>query len=180
MSDHPFIYGIDFCFDPANPGTKDSEGHYTLGYGFIKRASESDPWTKVSGWDEPVQKNNAFGFQFWDLSESITQIDFVTISFRPAPGPIVPAANSSPFSDSDEKFLLDGMSLASNAQQGQSCGCGDGGTGTKAGYYFLVPSPRNPFVIKNSGSFEMTIEMTVTYNGTVMDFKCDPEMQVDT
>ena len=175
MSSHPFIYGIDFCFNATTPGSQDPEGHYTLGYGFISRQNANGAWSKVEGYSEPVTKNNAFGFQFFDLSGTINKIDFLTISFRPAPDSSAPAPHTSPFSDSDEKGLLEGKSLSSSGPMA-SCGCGSGGS-TPSGNYFSA----GQYVIKNTGDYEMTIEMTVTRSdGTVLDFKCDPEMQVKT
>jgi len=169
-----FLYGIDFCLNASNPGTKDPEGHYTLGYGFIQRSSVNGAWTKVTGFSENVAKNQAFGFQFYDLSQTVTQIQFVTIDFRP--GADAPPGNdlSSPFSSSDEGKLRDGQGLQSS-QSMASRGCGDG-TSTPSGSYFAV----GPYTVKNAGHYEMTVELRLTNaNGQVMLFKCDPEMIVD-
>jgi len=169
-----FLYGIEFCLNVTNPGAMDSEGHYTLGYGFIQRPTANGTWTKVTGFSENVGKNQDFGFQVYDLSQTVTRIDFVTIDFRP--GADAPPGNnlSSPFSSSDESKLRDGQSLQSTVTE-SSCGCGDGST-QPTGNCFAV----GPYTIKNSGHYEMTVELKLTNaSGQAMLFKCDPEMIVD-
>ena len=51
MSTHPFIHGIDFCFNAAEPGTQAPDGHYDLGFGFIQRGSEKETWQKENEGD---------------------------------------------------------------------------------------------------------------------------------
>lgn len=166
-----FVYGIDFCFNPTNPGVADAEGHYPMSFGFIQRTNEQSPWTKVPGFTEPVRKNEKFGFQFYDLSQSLAQIDFATISFRPDPDGAGsgPAADPSPFADSDFKKLDEGQTLAVQTRNEASCGCAANGNSFSFGQYAL----------KNSGDYEMTIEIQVTSSGgQKLQFKCDPKVQV--
>jgi hypothetical protein len=168
-----FLYGIDFCFNPASPGVADAEGHYPLGFGFIERADEQSPWTKVAGFSEPVRKNETFGFQFYDLSLTLTQIDFATVAFRPDPddeggGSGGGASNPSPFADNDFETLDKGRTVPLEMQNEASCGCAANGNGFNLGR----------FVVKNSGDYEMTIEIQVTYGGRKLQFKCDPRVQV--
>ena len=105
MSSHPFIYGIDFCFNAAEPGTQAPDGHYDLGCGFIQRGAENETWQKVAGFSEDMAQNNRFGFTFFDMSRTVTSIDFVTISMCPGGDSPRPAGKTSPFSDSDEETL---------------------------------------------------------------------------
>lgn len=167
-----FLYGIDFCFNPASPGTPDGEGHYPLTYGFIQRPDEQSPWTKVPGFSEPVSKNDVFGFQFYDLSQTLSQIDFATVAFRPDPdaggGSGGAASNPSPFADNDFETLDKGKTVNLTLRNEESCGCAASGNGFYLGQ----------FVIKNSGDYEMTIEIQVTSGGRKLQFKCDPRVQV--
>jgi hypothetical protein len=167
-----FLYGIDFCFNPVSPGTADGEGHYPLAYGFIQRRDEQSPWTKVPGFSEPVSKNDLFGFQFYDLSLTLSQIDFATVAFRPDPDAGVgsggAASNPSPFSDNDFETLDKGKTVALTMRNETSCGCAANGNGFYLGR----------FSIKNSGDYEMTIEIQVTSGGQKLQFKCDPRVQV--
>jgi hypothetical protein len=50
----------------------------------------------------------------------------------------------------------------------QSCGCGASGNGFNLGQ----------FVIKNSGDYEVTIEIQVTSGGRKLQAECDPRVQV--
>lgn len=173
MSSHPVIYGIDFCFNAADPGSEDPDGHYNLGFGFIKRASEQSTWEKVAGYTEDMVKNNSFVFSFYDISRTVTAIDFVTISMRPGGDSTGPASKTSPFGDSDEEKLLKGQTLASSGAE-NSRGCGDG-TSTPSGNMFDAGT----YVLKNEGDYEMTIELRISdSNGNQIEFKCDPKMRV--
>jgi hypothetical protein len=170
-----FLYGIDFCFTPTNPGNPDGEGHYPLGFGFIQRADEQSPWTKVAGFSEPVKKNEVFGFQFYDLSQTLGQIDFATIAFRPDPddeggGSGGAASNPSPFSDADFRTLDEGKTVPLVQRGEASCGCAASGNG----FYF------GTFTLKNTGDYEMTVEIEVTRvsDAQKLKFKCDPRVQV--
>lgn len=175
MSDHPFVYGIDFCFNVTSPGTPDPEGHYPLGFGFISRANENGPWTKVAGFTEAVRKNMDFGFQLFEMSQSIAAIDYVTIDFRPASDATGPVTTTSPFNSSDENKLRDGQTLRSPGPM-QTRGCGDGSS-TPNGNYFSA----GQYTLKNLGGYELTVELRVTTaSGQSMLFKCDPKMQVGT
>lgn len=171
-----FLYGIDFCFDPTNTtrfGPADPEGHYPLNFGFIQRATEQSPWTKVTGFSEAVVKNDKFGFQFYDLSKKLGQIDYATISFRPDPdseggGSGGAASNPSPFADNDFEALDKGRTVPLEMANEPSCGCAANGNG----FYFGV------YVIKNLGDYEMTVEIQVTYGAGSLQFKCDPKVRV--
>lgn len=39
----------------------------------------------MAGFSEAVVANDKFGFEFQDLSKSLGQVDYATISFRPDP-----------------------------------------------------------------------------------------------
>lgn len=173
MASHPFIYGIDFCFNAAEPGTQAPDGHYELGSGFIRRGAENETWRKVAGSTEDVIKNNTFGLTFFDMARIVTSIDFVTISMRPGGDSSGPAGKTSPFSDSDEEKLLKGQTLATSGAEG-SRGCGDGTT-TPTGNMFSA----GEYVLKNEGEYEMTIELRITdAHGDQIEFKCDSQMRV--
>ena len=169
------LAGIDFCFDPRNPGTPDAEGHYPLGFGLIERSSETAGWTKVAGFTENVTKNTDFTFNFYDLSGQLQQIDFATIAWRPDSGDTNPSPDDSPFSPPDFDTLVRGKSMTTDGN-GQSCGCGAGGGVNASGNAFVYGS----YTLKNSGAFEVTIEMRITWNGQVQEYKCDPKIIVGT
>jgi len=161
------LSGMDLCFDPANKGNPDGLGEYVMGFGLISRQAESDPWTKVNGFSENVTKNTDFLLTFYDLSGQVSQIQAV-ISWRPS----TPGSDDSPFSDSDFKEMDRGKTLSS-AGSAASCGCGTNG-GTTNGNQFTF----GHYTFKNSGSFEVTIEATMTYGATTLTFKCDPKIIV--
>jgi hypothetical protein len=173
MSSHPFIYGIDFCFNAAEPGTQAPDGHYDLGCGFIQRGAENKTWQKVAGFSEDMAQNNKFGFTFFDMSRTVTSIDFVTISMGPGGDSPPPAGKTSPFSDSDEETLLKGQTLATTGAEA-SRGCGDGAT-TPTGNMF----PAGEYVLKNEGDYKMTIQLRITdTHGDQIEFKCALKMRV--
>ena len=166
------LSGLDLCFDPTNLGPQDPEGHYTLGFGLIQRATTSVGWSKVNGFDENVTKNTDFVINLWDLSRTVQQIAFVTIAWRPDSADTSPSPNDSPFNQNDFDTMLQGKVLAASAQ-GQSCGCGSGGANATA-----TPFLFGTYTFKNSGPFEVTIEMRITVNGQSLEFKCDPKIIV--
>jgi hypothetical protein len=168
------LSGIDLCCDPRNPGTPDAEGHYPLGFGLIQRSIESADWAKVNGFSESVAKNTDFVITFYDLSGQLGQIDFATIAWRPDSDDTSPSPDDSPFNSSDFDTMLKGKALT-NGGNAASCGCGVGG-GTANGNAFAFGT----YTFKNSGEFEVTIEMRVTYNGQTLEYKCDPKIIVGT
>jgi hypothetical protein len=173
MSSHPFTYGIDFCFNAAEPGTQAHDGHYDLGFGFIQRGTEQETWQKVQGFTEDMVKDKTFGYSFFDMSQTISTIDFVTISLRPGGDSPGPADKTSPFSESDKETLLKGQTLTTTGAE-PSRGCGDGNT-TPNGNMFSA----GEYVLKNVGDYKMTIELRITNSvGNQIEFKCEPNMRV--
>ena len=168
------LAGIDFCFNPNSPGTPDAEGHYPLGFGLIERASTTSSWTKVNGYSENVTKGTDFAISFYDLSGTVTQIDMAVIAWRPDDDETTSSPDDSPFSSSDFDEMIRGKSVATNGN-GQSCGCGVGGV-MPSGNAFAFGT----YNLKNTGAYEVTIEMRITVNGTLMEFKCDPKIIVGT
>ncbi len=166
------LSGMDLCFDPGNLGPQDPEGHYTLGFGLIQRPNTSSTWTKVNGFSESVGKNTDFVINLFDLSGTVSQIDFVTIAWRPDSSDTSPSPNDSPFNSSDFDEMLKGKVL-STVGAVQSCGCGVGGS-TPTGNAFAFGT----YTFKNSGPFEVTIEMRITVNGQTLELKCDPKIIV--
>lgn len=160
------LSGMDLCFDPAHKGNPDGMGEYPMGFGLISRASENDPWTKVSGFSENVTKNTDFILTFYDLTGQVSQIEAV-ISWRPSTGSPVPASSESPFSDSDFKEMQEGKTLNSSGSMASS-GCAATGNEFSFGRY----------TFKNTGAFEVTIEVGLSYGGASMTFKCDPKIIV--
>ena len=166
------LSGMDLCFNPNNLGTSDGEGHYTLGYGLIQRANTSSTWSKVNGFSESVTKNTDFVINLFDLSGTVTRIDFVNISWRPSADSPGKSNVDSPFNQSDFDDMQDGKTL-STVGSVASCGCGVGGS-TPAGNAFEYGT----YTFKNTGPFEVTIEMRITVNGQSLEFKCDPKIIV--
>ncbi len=173
MSTHPFINGIDFCFNGAEPGTQAPDGHYDLGFGFIRRGSENETWQKVSGSRGEAARNSAFGFTFFDMSRTVTSIDFVTISVGPAGGSPATGASPSPFSSSDQEKLRKGQTLATLGAEA-SRGCGDG-TSTPLGHMFAA----GEYALENEGDYQMTVGMRITdATGNQFEFGCLAGIQV--
>jgi hypothetical protein len=166
------LSGMDLCFNPNNLGTSDGEGHYPLGYGLIQRANTSSTWSKVNGFSESVTKNTDFVINLFDLSGTVSQIDFVNISWRPSADSPGKANADSPFSQSDFDDMQEGKALTSVGAVA-SCGCGVGGS-TPTGNAFEYGT----YTFKNEGPFEVTIEMRITVNGQSLEFKCDPKIIV--
>jgi hypothetical protein len=168
------LSGIDFCFDPTNPGTPDAEGHYPLGFGLIERSSESAGWTKVNGFSENVTKNTDFVISFYDMSGTQQQVDMAVIAWRPDSDDTTSSPSDSPFSSSDFDAMIEGKALSSSGN-GQTCGCGVGGSLPYANAF-----PFGTYTLKNTGEYEVTVELRITYNGQTMEFKCDPKIIVGT
>lgn len=167
------LSGIDLCFNPASPGPIDAEGHYALGFGLIQRASESAPWSKVNGFSESVAKNTDFVITMFDLSQSISQIAFATIAWRPDSSDTAPSRDDSPFNSSDFDEMLRGKVLGGSVPNEGSCGCGNGTTPASGNAFAF-----GQYTFKNSGAFELTVELRVVYNGQTLEFKCDPKIIV--
>ncbi len=166
------LSGMDLCFNPNSLGAQDPEGHYTLGFGLIQRADTSSTWSKVNGFSESVTKNTDFVINLFDLSGTVTQIDFVTISWRPDSSDTSRSPNDSPFNQSDFDEMLEGKVLTTVGNT-QSCGCGIGGNSV-AGNAFEFGT----YTFRNTGPFEVTIELRITVNGQTYEFKCDPKIIV--
>ena len=161
------LSGMDLCFNPNNLGPQDDEGHYLLSYGLIQRSSTSMTWTKVVGFQEQVAKNTDFLITLYDLSNTVTSIDFVNIAWRPSADTPSRSQVDSPFNPSDFDDMLDGKQLTTSGQ-GMSTGCAATANAFTYGQYTL----------KNSGPFEVTIEVRITVNGQSLQFKCDPKIIV--
>lgn len=166
------LSGMDLCFNPNSLGSSDGEGHYTLGYGLIQRANTTSSWSKVNGFSESVTKNTDFVINLFDLSGTVTQIDFVNIAWRPSSDMPGKSSVESPFSQSDFDEMIEGKVL-STVGNVQSCGCGVGGN-TIPGNAFEFGT----YTFRNAGPFEVTIEMRITVNGQSLEFKCDPKIIV--
>jgi hypothetical protein len=165
------LSGMDLCFNPAAPGTPDAEGHYPLNFGLIQRVGDNDPWTKVNGFSENVGKNTDFVITLYDLSGTLSQVDFVTIAWRPDSSDSSPPATDSPFTPSDFDTMIRGKVLQRAGNWG-SVGCGQGISGNVFTF--------GTYTFKNSGPYEVTIEARVTYQGRTLEFKCDPKIIVGT
>jgi len=173
MSHHPFIHGIDFCFNGAEPGTQAPDGHYDLGFGFIQRGSENETWQKMVEPRCETIKNNALGFTFFDMSMTVTSIDFVTIAVCPAGESPAPGTSPSPFSNSDQEKLRAGQTLAILGAE-PSRGCGDG-TSTPIGNMFSA----GEYALEHEGIYQMTVAMRITdANGNQFEFNCTVDMHV--
>jgi len=166
------LYGIDLCFNPNSLGVGDGEGHYDLGYGLIQRSTTTAPWTKVNGFSESVMKNSDFVITVYDLSGTLSQIDFVNVAWRPSADSVGRANAESPFSGSDFDEMIEGKTLTT-AGNGASCGCGVGGVNANGNAFVF-----GTYTLKNSGPYEVTVEMRVTVNGQALEFKCDPKIIV--
>lgn len=166
------LAGIDLCFDPRNPGAPDAEGHYPLGFGLIQRSSESQPWSRVNGFSESVAKNTDFVITFYDLSQSLNGLAFATIAWRPDSDDATTSPDDSPFNSSDFDAMLRGKPMTGPTNMA-SCGCGSGGNNVNGNAFQY-----GRYTFKNSGEFEVTIELRVVYNGQTLEFKCDPKIIV--
>jgi len=168
------LAGIDFCFNPNSPGTPDAEGHYPLGFGLIERSSMTSSWTKVNGYSENVTKGTDYVITFYDLSGTVSAVDMAVIAWRPDSDDVTSSPEDSPFSSTDFDEMIRGKAMFS-AGNGASCGCGIGG-GTQNGNAFNFGT----YNLKNTGAYEVTIEMRITVNNTVQEYKCDPKIIVGT
>ncbi len=168
------LSGMDLCFNPTALGVQDPEGHYSLGFGLIERSSESAGWTKVNGFSENVDKNTDFVISFYDLSGQVSQINFATIAWRPDSSDSSPPSTDSPFSNSDFDEMIRGKVLSTDGN-GASCGCGMNGVNANGNAF-----PFGTYTFKNTGAYEVTIEMRITFNGSTIEFKCDPKIIVGT
>jgi hypothetical protein len=173
MSTQPFIHGIDFCFNAAEPGTQAPDGHYDLGFGFIRRGSENETWQKVAGSRGDAVRNSAFGFTFFDMSRTVTSIDFVTISLSPDGDTPAAEASLSPFSSNDQETLRKGQTLSSLGAEA-SRGCGDG-TSTPLGNMFSA----GEYALENEGEYRITVAMRITHaSGNQFEFRCTAGLHV--